>query len=752
MLNNELKSKYLISDQASLEQAIQKLTQEAVSILFAVDDTGALVGSLTDGDIRRSLMSAAKDPLKQAIETAMNRNVKSISFEQYAQHGYKDFRAGVECIPVVDSAKHVQGLSFEPIERMCLGGRAIGEGLPTFLIAEIGNNHQGNLSDAKRLIEVAANSGFDCVKFQMRDLKQLYRAAGPKGASREDLATEYTLDLLSNFQLSKSDLFRAFDFAAEAGLVPLCTPWDTSALQDLEEYGLQGYKTASADLTNIEFLEVLAQTEKPLICSTGMSTEHEILLASGVLRLHRANHVFLHCNSTYPTPLKDVRLSYIQRLKRLTNSLVGYSGHERGYEVAAASVLLGASVIEKHITLDRSQEGQDHKVSLVPDECSRFVELVRSFETANGSSAQGRPVSQGELINRENLAKSLVAACQISPGEEIRDEMVVVRSPGAGLKPYRRSELLGKRSTRLIQPGDYFFETDIEQEVVTKKTYQFKRPYGIPVRYHDFEDLASMANLDFVEFHLSYSDLKQSINLDKTRTRALDFAVHCPELFSNDHILDLTADDDRYLHRSIDSIKRVISVCDELRSYFPKTKKPTLIVNAGGWSRSGFINEQRKSKKYQKLASVISSLDRANVSIAIQTMPPFPWHFGGQSFHNLFVCPNEINQFCLDNPSVKVCLDVSHSQMACAHYGWSLRNFIETVGGHVIHLHISDAEGVDGEGVQFGGGDIDLAEMGQILTECCPQVPFVPEIWQGHKNSGQGFWGALDVIEQNGNL
>ena len=167
-------------------------------------------------------------------------------------------------------------------------------------------------------------------------------------------------------------------------MTPLCTPWDLESLAKLEEYGMEAYKVASADLTNHKLLGALVETGKPLICSTGMSTEHEINKAINFLLSHSANFVLMHCNSTYPTPFKDVNLAYISRLRDLSARCVGYSGHERGISIAIAAVALGAKIIEKHFTIDRSMEGNDHKVSLLPDEFKMMVAEIRNVEASLG--------------------------------------------------------------------------------------------------------------------------------------------------------------------------------------------------------------------------------------------------------------------------------------------------------------------------------------------------------------------------------
>ena len=149
---------------------------------------------------------------------------------------------------------------------------------------------------------------------------------------------------------------------------------------------------------------------------------------------------------------------------------------------------------------------------------------------------------------------------------------------------------------------------------------------------------------------------------------------------------------------------------------------------------------------YSLLKESLSRVDTSKVRLAIQTMPPFPWHFGGQSFHNLFVDPSEIADFC-DDTGHKICLDVSHSMMACNYYGWDMNSFVDEVKDHIIYLHIVDALGSDGEGIQIGEGDVNFGELSTGLNAACPDAPFIPEVWQGHKDGGAGFWSALKYLE-----
>lgn len=579
----------------------------------------------------------------------------------------------------------------------------------------------------------------------MRNMKTLYKDSGENDVSA-DLGAQYTLDLLSKFQLSNDELIEVFDYARSKNILPLCTPWDIESLKVLEIYGMEAYKVASADFTNFELLEAIANTGKPFFCSTGMSSESEIKETVDFLNKLGANYVLLHCNSTYPTPFKDVNLRYLTRLKEITGALVGYSGHERGICVPIASIALGASVIEKHLTIDTSLEGTDHKVSLLPNELKEMVQQIRQVEEGLGSDEQPREITQGELMNRENLAKSLVAIRDIKPGEVVTRDMVEIKSPGQGLQPNRLNDLIGKKTEREISAGGFFYMSDILGQT-KKRHYSFNRPFGVPVRYHDFRQILADTNLDFVEFHLSYNDMEVDLKDYFSEEESIGFAVHSPELFANDHILDLCSDDPQYLAQSKKLLQEVVSITRELNQYFPKTKDPVIVVNAGGWNSNGFIDGALKKGKYQLISDALNELDLDGVTIAIQTMPPFPWHFGGQSYHNLFVCADEIVEFCKNNPKIKICLDISHSMMSCNYYGWDLIEFVEKVAPYNVHLHIVDAKGIDGEGIEIGKGDVNFPALMSLLDKDNPQVQFIPEVWQGHKNGGEGFWAAFEFLE-----
>ena len=744
-IEKQIKNHLIFSGDSVLD-ALKRINENKSRIVFVVQDNGVLIGSLSDGDVRRWITNNADMDFNQPVDLVMNKNCIARFVSEPQSLIFENFNQKLDIIPLLDEQGRFVALARKASSGLQVGEFLITDQSPAFLIAEVGNNHNGDIVIAKELVDLAIDAGADCVKFQMRDLSSLYSNHGLNGDAGYDLGAQYTLDLLNKFQLSADDLCKVFDYCKKRGILPLCTPWDIVSLEILEEYGLEGYKVASADFTNFEMLESLANLGKPIICSTGMSSEAEIKSSVNLLRKMGASFALLHCNSTYPTPFKDVNLSYLPRLKQLAGAVVGYSGHERGYSVPLAAVALGARIIEKHITIDRNMLGNDHKVSLLPHEFAEMVKQIRNIEDAIGHPGE-RELTQGELINRENLAKSLTINCNLAKGEVIRRDMIAVKSPGQGLQPNRIGDLIGRPASRDLKMGDFFYDFDITTGVEKKNCYKFSRPYGVPARFHDYKTLIENIELDFIEFHLSYHDLDVNVSDYFDKPLSIGYAVHCPELFSDDHILDLAAEDVNYRNLSMIQLERTLNMSQQLGKYFPKTTKPVLVLNAGGWSRQSFLPSSSRAEMYDRVAKSLDQLDLSRVQLAIQTMPPFPWHFGGQSHHNLFVNPDEIASFC-KTTGHKICLDISHSMMACNYYKWDFFDFLRVVLPYVVHLHIADAKGVDGEGVQTGYGDVNFSMLRQVLNEFAPSIQFIPEVWQGHKNGGEGFWSGLEFLEK----
>ena len=459
------------------------------------------------------------------------------------------------------------------------------------------------------------------------------------------------------------------------------------------------------------------------------------------LNARKARFALLHCNSTYPAPL-DINLNYLETLAG-QHPLVGSTSRAR-HRVSVAAVAKGAKIVERHFTLDRRMEGPDHAASLEYNDFKRLIAEIVEVDEALGEAGE-RVLSQGEMMNRENLSKSLVAARPLKKGSVVSLNDVKALSPGQGLNPQFLDELIGKTLKRDLDEEDYFFPTDLSKQSIEPRAYQFKMPWGVPVRYHDFAEYAERIQPELFEFHLSYMD----INLDPADyldgPYDAEVMVHAPELFKDSHLMDLMSPDPEHLKNSLVETQRVIDITRDLKRFFPKTERPKIIANVGGFSMDAPFSAERIAENYQRFEESrqaghggrgADSPDDGAFSLALR----------GQRYQNNFVLPDEIVEYC-QKLNLRICFDVSHSKLTANYHKIDFYEFAEKVAPITAHLHLGDSKGYNGEGLQVGEGEIDFERLGEILTRLCPEATFLPEIWQGHKNGGEGFWIALERLE-----
>ncbi|HPB71795.1 MAG TPA: N-acetylneuraminate synthase family protein [Phycicoccus sp.] len=736
---------FVVYGEDPILRALEKITANKARIIFVVSEHGHLVGSLTDGDFRRWVARQSDVDLSRPCREVAHTTPRSLAADATPDQISSAFTGPIDHLPLLDARGHLVAIAVNRSDTLRIGRHEVGPGHPSLLIAEIGINHNGSVDLAKHLVDLAQEAGADVVKFQLRDLDALYRGAGGSSAG-EDLGPQYTLDLLTRFNLTAPQLFEVFDHARARDIDVMCTPWDIPSVDALVEYGIPALKFASADLTNHDLLRYAARSGTPMVLSTGMSTEGEIAETVALLKASGTAYALLHCQSTYPAPFKDVNLRYLTRLAELGDCPIGYSGHERGFHVPIAAIGLGASIIEKHFTIDRGMEGNDHKVSLLPAEFAAMVTQIREVEAALGTAA-ARGVSTGEMMNRVNLAKSLVAATDIAAGETITADKVDVKSPGRGLQPNALPRLVGRRANRALAAGDFFYATDLTDDVARGRAYSFRRPWGLPVRYHDIAAMTEHATPDFLEFHFSYKDLEIDPATIFAERLPMGYACHAPDLFSGDFILNMASEDDAHWQRSIEELQGVIDLTRSLRRWFTTDVDPVVISSLGGFTHDRHVPPDELPDMYARVEAGLRQVDDSGVRLCAQTLPPFPWYMGGQLFCNLFVGARDTAEWAA-NTGRRLCLDVSHSKLAANFAGASFADYVELLAPHADHLHLVDATGVDGEGVQVGEGDIDWPLLARQLDALAPGVSFIPEIWQGHVNNGEGFWVALDRLEQ----
>lgn len=343
-----------------------------------------------------------------------------------------------------------------------LGGRRIGPGHPCFIIAEAGVNHNGDVGLAERLVDAAIEAGADAVKFQTFTAERLVTPKAPKADYQAAVtdAAESQVAMLRKLELSREAHVRLFEYAGRRGITFLSTPFDEQSADLLDELGVPLFKIASGEITNLLLLEHVARKRKPMIVSTGMSTLEEV--GEAVRVIHKAGcHALalLHCTSNYPADPAESNLNAMITMRQAFDLPVGYSDHTPGIEVAVAAVALGASVLEKHLTLSLEMPGPDHRASLEPGDFAAMVRAVRSVETALGDGVK-RPM-ESERNTRAIARRSLVAATDLPAGTVLQAHHLAARRPGLGLPPGELARLVGRRLTKSLQADDMINWSDV---------------------------------------------------------------------------------------------------------------------------------------------------------------------------------------------------------------------------------------------------------------------------------------------------
>ncbi len=617
-----------------------------------------------------------------------------------------------------------------------LGSRIIGKEMPTYVIAEIGINHNGDESRALELIEEAAKTGVDAVKFQKRDLASLYPEEVLESPEKFEQTFQYMIPLLKEVELAEESYLRLKKQCDDLGLDFLCTPFDSKSADFLNSLGVNGFKIASADLTNLELLEHVASFNKPLIVSTGMSLWEEIEATVNFLRKQNTHFALLHCRSVYPVWPREVNLRMINKLKEF-DCPVGYSGHEVGITIPLVAASMGACIIEKHITLDKEMRGPDHKVSLDPYEFKRLVRDIRVADQAIGKSK--RYLLRGEVLNRELFGKSLVAKESIAAGTIITREMVMTKGPGKGLTPLRVQELIGLQAKRDISQYDFFKESDLKNGATsTSFSDSYRSDWGLIARFTDAEGMLVHAP-KVLEFHLAEKDFSLAPNLKDSY--ACQLVVHAPE-YMGDELHDLASNDEAVRSRSVQETIKALELAKQISPHF--VGKPKFVTHPGAMSLNTKLDPAELASNLGTSVKEIRPVVGDEIEFLLENLPPYPWYFGGQWKGNYFMAADEIVDFCTQH-AVKICFDLSHAALFCNAKNVDLGEYIQTVLPFTRHIHFADAYGLDGEGMQIGEGDIDLEKVMPLFAEY--KGTWVPEVWRGHLDNGQGFLTALERLK-----
>ena len=319
----------------------------------------------------------------------------------------------------------------------------------TFIIAEAGDNHNGDVRLAYELIDKAVEAGADCVKFQTFVTEEIIsKQAKMAEYQKKNLGiTESQFDMVKRLELSFSDIKKLKMYCEKKGIIFLSTPFDLLSIDFLDSIGQKFWKIPSGEITNLPYLIKIAETQKDIILSTGMANIEEIETAFNILKKHGAGKIsILHCTTEYPAPLGEVNLRAINTIAERFCVDVGYSDHTEGILIPIAAVAMGAKIIEKHFTLDKTMPGPDHKASLEPDELKMMIENIRKLEAAMGDGIK-RP-SYSEQKNIVVARKSIVAKRDIKGGELLNENNLGIKRPGMGISPMKWFDVIGTRAKK----------------------------------------------------------------------------------------------------------------------------------------------------------------------------------------------------------------------------------------------------------------------------------------------------------------
>ncbi len=324
-----------------------------------------------------------------------------------------------------------------------------------FIIAEAGVNHNGSFNIAKELVDTAKTAGVDAIKFQTFKAQNLVSKNADKANYQKANTgnSDKQIDMLKKLELSFEEFSSLKKYCDHLGIMFLSTPFDLESLEFLSTLDIPLFKIPSGEITNLPYLIKIAQTKKDVILSTGMCEIEEIREAIEVLKKYGTENIsLLHCTTEYPTPFDEVNLNAMLTLKQTFNLNIGYSDHTQGIEVPVAAVAMGATIIEKHFTLDKNMDGPDHKASLNPQELMDMVSAIRNIEMAMGNGKK-KP-TKSEINNKKIARKSIVAVRNIKIGEVFTEDNITIKRPGDGISPMKWFDVLGKSASRDFQEDE----------------------------------------------------------------------------------------------------------------------------------------------------------------------------------------------------------------------------------------------------------------------------------------------------------
>jgi sialic acid synthase SpsE/sugar phosphate isomerase/epimerase len=724
---------------------VTAINQELLGFFSLADIERQIFAYGFDGDIDTKLLRPCRFVKIEGVSLEEDRRAKAYGF-----------------LPVVSVSGALVGCEYYERDQLHrIGESYIGDGMPPFLVGEVGINHQGSMRLAQTYIDGLKDAGFDAIKFQMRDLDSIYRQGYLENESRA-VEDEYSSNIIRKFSLTNDQILQLIQTNNDLNV--FATPFDLKSARQLLDIGPACIKTASADLSFLALHELLASSGVPTIVSTGAARLDDIDIVVDIYRRHNQTPILLHCVANYPPNAEQLNLLNITTLRERYGCPVGYSSHDIGQDASLQAVGLGACLIEKHVTFDSSLEGNDHKVSLPVDEWDSFAAGLRTAFSRLGSPY--REVNQGEKLIRVSLGKSLYARVDIIKDTPLAPHLFESRSPFKGfteLDLYKNGGGFALKNIAAGEPLEQsnvgFLHSSSGTEAVPYEALEIPENIGVPVRFNDYSNAISETRSAGVEFHLSEGDLARSVNdpsllesvKDGLKGRVSWVAVHAPDQFSGDFVVDLSAEDPQALDKSYEILLDTMRFADRIARATDLGRIVPVVANLGSVSYERLEADEARKKQERITQNMqrflelpeLKAINQSVVKLMPQTMPPYPWIFGGSRFLNALIESDDILRFCAST-GLSVTLDVAHSLMHCIDRDIPFEDFLGEIESTVGYVHLGDAVNATSEGLALGTGTLDLSSFLQWMSG--RGLTGVTEIWSGHLDNFAGFKTALRTV------
>ena len=601
----------------------------------------------------------------------------------------------------------------------------------TKVICEIGINHNGSVKTCKELIKKAHESDSWGVKFQYRNLKNYFS----NYINQTELGKEIIDKELKKNYLSPKKIQLLSIYAKKLGLNIGISFFTSDDIKDFKKFKFDFYKIPSAASDNFDLLNKILSLKKLTLISFGGKTLKSIeKIIEKVPKNFTKNVVLLHCISNYPVNIINSNLGFIDTLKKkFKNFLIGYSSHEK--QIFNCIYLLSKKInyIERHITLNIKSDGLDHSSSSEFKDFQILNYYCKNLEIIDKKNSD-KIINQGEVINIQNLGSSYVFKKNVKAGITLKKEFIKLSQPKIGIDDLEIENYLGLKLKKDAKQNTALTSNFFNNHKLSKKHFSFieKKKIAIPIRPRDYIELHRELNGNYYELHLSYKDVN-SFNKNSIKKKFIKdkhFSIHAPDYIDENNILDLFSKNNIIRKKSHLLLKKCIKICKYIETITQVQSKLVISI-------SGYNSEISKEVFYMKVLSFIKKIKKnENIQILPQWLPVYAWYFGGSEKLHIFSNPSDLK--FLNKINLKICLDTSHFLLSCNYYKLNPdKIFFKNIKIY-DHFHLSDAKGIDGEGIMIGTGGLFKTKLFKfIMRQKLKTV--VLETWQGHINGGTGF-------------